>query len=175
MIQKVLFRKDNGAFGKLVSMHQSHVRGFLRRLCKNNANADDLAQDTFVIAFRQLAQFNGSGSFGGWLMSIAYRCFLQDCRQHSRLKQVYDRFSSDPDSESYSHPDRPADNLDMERAMAKLDPIQAAAITLNLSLGYSHTEVSKILGLPLGTAKSHINRGLDRLRAHMNDSYSEIN
>lgn len=154
-------------------MHQSQVRGFLRRLCKNNANADDLAQDTFVIAFRQLAQFNGSGSFGGWLMSIAYRCFLQDRRQHRRLKQVYDRFSSAPDSESYSHPDRPADNLDMERAMAKLDPIQAAAITLNLSLGYSHAEVSKILGIPLGTAKSHISRGLDCIRAQMNDSYSE--
>lgn len=154
-------------------MHQNHVRGFLRRLCKNSANADDLAQDTFVIAFKQLTQFSGTGSFGGWLLSIAYRCFLQHHRRNNYLKRLYERFSDDLAEASYPYTDQQAEYLDMERAMAKLDAIQAAAITLNLNLGYSHTEVSVILALPLGTTKSHINRGLERLRQYMNSSSSE--
>lgn len=145
----------------------------MRRLCKNDANADDLAQDTFVIAFKRLAQFNGSGSFGGWLLSIAYRCFLQHHRRNRYLKQLYQRFSNGLTETSKVYADQKAEYLDMERAMAKLDAIQAAAITLNLNLGYSHSEVSEILALPLGTTKSHINRGLERLRQYMNQSSSE--
>lgn len=145
----------------------------MRRLCKNDANADDLAQDTFVIAFKRLAQFNGSGSFGGWLLSIAYRCFLQHHRRNRYLKRLYQRFSDGLTETSTVYADQKAEYLDMERAMAKLDAIQAAAITLNLNLGYSHSEVSEILALPLGTTKSHINRGLERLRQYMNQSSSE--
>lgn len=142
-------------------------------MCKNNANADDLAQDTFVIALRQLSQFNGRGSFGGWLLSIAYRCFLQHHRRNRYLKQLAERFSGHVAEPSIAYVDQQAEHLDLERAMAKLGAIQAAAITLNMNLGYSHAEVSVILALPLGTTKSHINRGLERLRQYMNQSSSE--
>jgi DNA-directed RNA polymerase specialized sigma24 family protein len=74
LIHRVLL-DDNKASGELVKMHQSHVRGFLRRLCKTHSIADDLAQDTFVIVFRQLAKLEGIGSFEGWVMCIAYRFF----------------------------------------------------------------------------------------------------
>jgi RNA polymerase sigma-70 factor (ECF subfamily) len=68
---------------------------------------------------------------------------------------------------------KPEDKLDLERGLAKLEPIQAAAITLNLSMGYSHAEVSLILEIPLGTAKSHITRGMERLRQLISDSDKE--
>ena len=54
------------AFARLVRLHQSNIRGFLRRLCRHQQTADDLAQDVFEIAYRRLGQFSGSGSFSGW-------------------------------------------------------------------------------------------------------------
>ena len=173
LIQRVLLRNDNKAFGELVSMHQSHVRGFLRRLCKTDSIADDLAQDTFVIAFRQLAKFRGSGSFKGWLLRIAYRCFLQNYRQQKQLNKFYEFLTQKQSNDADIFMNMPEEKLDLERGLAKLEPIQAAAITLNLSMGYSHAEISLILDIPLGTAKSHISRGMERLRKLMSDSEKE--
>jgi RNA polymerase sigma factor (sigma-70 family) len=173
LIHRVLLNDDNKAFGELVNMHQSHVRGFLRRLCKTDSIADDLAQDTFVIAYRQLAKFKGTGSFEGWLLRIAYRCFLQNYRQQKQLKRLYDLVIRQQADHTSSAPVHPEDKLDLERALAKLETIQAAAITLNISMGYSHAEVSLILDIPLGTTKSHINRGMNCLRQLMNDAAHE--
>jgi RNA polymerase sigma-70 factor (ECF subfamily) len=173
LIYRVLLKNDNKAFGELVSMHQSHVRGFLRRLCKYDSIADDLAQDTFVIAFRQLAKFKGSGSFEGWLLRIAYRCFLQNYRRQKQLKRFYEFLTQQQSNDADIFMNKPEEKLDLERGLAKLEPIQAAAITLNLSMGYSHAEVSLILDIPLGTTKSHITRGMERLRQLMSGSDKE--
>lgn len=170
LIHRVLLNDDNKAFGELVKIHQSHVRGFLRRLCKSESIADDIAQDTFVIAFRQLAKFKGGGSFEGWLLRIAYRCFLQSYRQQKQLRRLYDMVSRQQTDHTSNLQAQPEEKLDLERALTKLDTLQAAAITLNISMGYSHTEVSLILDIPLGTTKSHINRGMHRLRQLMKDS-----
>jgi RNA polymerase sigma-70 factor (ECF subfamily) len=173
LIHRVLLRNDNKAFGELVNMHQSHVRGFLRRLCKSDSIADDLAQDTFVIAFRQLAKFKGIGSFEGWLLRIAYRCFLQNYRRQKQLKRFYEILRLQQSNDTSVVMVKPEEQLDLERGMARLEPVQAAAITLSLSMGYSHAEVSLILEIPLGTAMSHISRGMDRLRQIMNDPDKE--
>lgn len=164
---------NNEAFGRLVRLHQSKIRGFLRRLCKHKETADDIAQDVFVIAYQRLGQFSGSGSFGGWLLSIAYRCFLQHQRQQKRLYSMHEQLQYGGDElTDGSHKLQP-ENLDLERAMAQIEASQAAAITLNLSLGYSHAEVSEILVLPLGTVKSQINRGIKKLRELMTDNSEE--
>src|SRR6201996_6937105 len=73
---------DAAAFGALVREHQSRVRGFLRRLTRGDAAlADDLAQETFLEAFRKIAQYRGEGSFGGWLCGIAWSRFLMERRK----------------------------------------------------------------------------------------------
>lgn len=59
--------------------------------------------------------------------------------------------------------------VDLERALAQIQSPQAAAITLNLSMGYSHSEISDILDLPLGTVKSHITRGITKLKELMTE------
>lgn len=63
--------------------------------------------------------------------------------------------------------------LDLERALAQIEETQAAAITLNVSLGYSHSEISDILELPLGTVKSQINRGVKKLKELMTENTDE--
>jgi RNA polymerase sigma factor (sigma-70 family) len=161
---KAAMQHDIDAFGALVSLHQARVRGFLRRLCRDHASADDLAQESFLLAWRKLKDYRAQGSFNAWLCSIAYRCFLQSRRSHKReveMTQLYGlQHCADETDEA-----QPLLQRTLERAMATLSGQEAAAITLNITLGYSHSEVATILELPLGTVKSLIARGLPKLRA----------
>ena len=87
----------------------------MRRLCKTDSIADDLAQDTFVIAFRQLAKFKGSGSFEGWLLRIAYRCFLQNYRRQKQLKRFYEILRLQQSNDTSVVMVKPEEQLDMDR------------------------------------------------------------
>src|SRR5689334_14344277 len=81
LVARVLASDDRHAFATLVRRHQSTVRGLLRRLtCGDAARADDLAQETFLRAYRGLASLRGSAKLSSWLLSIAYRTFLDDAR-----------------------------------------------------------------------------------------------
>ncbi|HET7536935.1 MAG TPA: RNA polymerase sigma factor, partial [Candidatus Didemnitutus sp.] len=73
LIARVLFQEDQAAFGELVRRHQSAVRHFLRHLTKGDAAlADDLAQETFVQAYRNLSRFENRATFATWLLGIAH-------------------------------------------------------------------------------------------------------
>lgn len=145
----------------------------MRRLTGNEQIADDISQDAFVIAYRRLGQFSGSGSFGGWLLSIAYRCFLQHQRQLRRQLLVHEQFQYHNIFLADTCNRNQSEHLDLERALAQLETTEAAVITLNLSMGYSHSEISEILGVPLGTVKSRINRSLKKLKNLMTGNEDE--
>ena len=157
---------DNAAFGALVRQHQSKVRGFLRRLTRGNAAlADDLAQETFFEAWRKIAQYRAEGTFSGWLCGIAWSRFLMDRRKRKEepLEDADETSSFDPGP---AH----AAKLDLEKAMARLTASERAALTLCYSLGHSHGEAAAILDLPLGTVKSHVLRGREKLQAMLETS-----
>jgi RNA polymerase sigma-70 factor (ECF subfamily) len=149
---------DSAAFALLVRQNQSPLRGFLRRLTRgDHALADDLAQETMLEAWRKLAQFRGAGSFAGWLNRIAWSRFLMEARKRKpELLEDLPEQSIEPSPEAA---------LDLERAMRKLSANERAALTLCYALGHSNEEASAILGLPLGTVKSHILRGREKLAA----------
>ena len=151
---------DVAAFGVLVRLHQGRLRGFLLRMTRGNAAlADDLAQETFLEAFRKISQF-GQGSFFGWLCAIAYSRFLMEARKRrlEPLDEAADMPDDAPDSEIAS-----LTRIDLERAMGRLVPAQRAALTLCFAFGLSHEEAATTLNMPVGTIKSHISRGRDRL------------
>jgi RNA polymerase sigma factor (sigma-70 family) len=88
LVAHLLATSDIDAFGALVRLHQSSLRGFLVRMTRgNHALADDLAQETFLEAYRRIAQFRGPGTFRGWLFRIAYSRFLMTMRQR-KLKPL---------------------------------------------------------------------------------------
>ena len=148
------------AFGVLVRQHQSKLRGFLLRMTRgNHALADDLAQETFLEAFRKIAQY-GSGSFFGWLCAIAYSRYLMEARK--RKLESLDEAAEMPDGAPNPETASLA-RLDLEQALARLAPVQRAALTLCFALGLSHEEAAASLNLPLGTLKSHVNRGREKL------------
>lgn len=151
---------DAAAFGVLVREHQSKVRGFLRRLTRGDAAlADDLAQETFFEAWRKIVQYRGEGSFSGWLCGIAWSRFLMDRRKRKEepAEDLDQTALFDPRSGTEAR-------LDLEKAMARLAPAESAALTLCYALGHSHGEAAEILGLPLGTVKSHVLRGREKLQ-----------
>jgi len=152
---------DAAAFGVLVRRHQGKLRGFLLRLARgNHALADDLAQETFLEAFRKIGQF-GQGSFFGWLCAIAYSRYLMEARKRKleSLDEV-DEMTDDRQSETAN-----LAKLDVEKAMARLAPAQRAALTLCFALEFSHEEAASLLNMPLGTLKSHVHRGREKLSA----------
>jgi RNA polymerase sigma factor (sigma-70 family) len=156
---------DVAAFGVLVRQHQSAVRGFLRRLTRgDHALADDLSQETFLEAHRKIAQFQGKGSFAGWLYAIAWSRFLMETRRR-KLEPLDDA----DEGETISPESGSIAKLDLERAFALLKPAERASLTLCHAAGMSHEEAAAAMKLPLGTVKSHVARGREKLKTLLKD------
>ena len=158
-------RGDRHAFARLVRAHQSRLRLQLRRLTRGDAAlADDLAQETFVQAWLHLNEFRGDARLATWLHRIALTRFLQ----HVRRPQLPVEWTGDDagEDDAASHDPRPAEGLarDVERALESLSEIQRLAVVHCFHLDLSHAEAAQVLGLPLGTLKSHLDRAKTRLR-----------
>jgi len=165
LVAKAVATGDQKDFGILVQRHQSHVRNWLRQLTSNPALADDLAQDTFIRAWNKLYSFSGQGKFLSWLMKIAYNEFLQMLRRQDRDRRLADAYKSDPVAMDIEH-SSPMDlgATDLPKMLAVLSNEERVAMVLNYAFGMSHREVSEITDMPVGTVKSHIQRGKDRIR-----------
>ncbi len=86
LVARVLVDDDQHAYGELVRRHQSSVRGLLRQLTRGDvALADDLAQDAFVRAYKNIRSFRGEAKFSTWLYRIAYNRFREDSRKRKEL------------------------------------------------------------------------------------------
>jgi RNA polymerase sigma factor (sigma-70 family) len=156
---------DRHAFARLVRAHQSRVRLQLRRLTQGDAAlADDLAQETFVQAWLHLNDFRGDARLATWLHRIALTRFLQHVRR-PRLPVEWSEHDAD-DDRGPAHDPRAAEGLarDVERALQALSEIQRLAVVHCFHLDLSHAEAAQVLGLPLGTLKSHLDRAKTRLR-----------
>ena len=163
LIARALVRQDQAAFGELVRRHQSAVRNFLRHLTRDDlAMADDLAQETFVRAWQNLARFQGRSPFSTWLLGIAHNHW-RNARRRPRAIQVeqqhLDQLEPTPSP-------APLSDLreDLSRALSSLAPDEQTVLHLCYQQGLSHSEIAEILDWPLGTVKTHLNRGKEKLR-----------
>jgi RNA polymerase sigma-70 factor (ECF subfamily) len=161
LVARALLADDRRAFEQLVRRHQGMVRAQLRRLLHHDeAAADDLAQEVFLLAWRKLDQFRGEASFGTWLYRIAWSCFLQARRRKSALAEDAD------EAEPPAAPDPPIDlQLDFARALRRLSEAEQAVLLHCVQLGLSHEEAAFVLSMPLGTVKTHALRGKAKLKS----------
>lgn len=154
---------DDGAFNELVQRRQKRVRDMLRRLCGNHALADDLAQQTFVQAWHGIRALRDPGAFGGWLKRVAINAWLAEARRAlAPIDDDEDAFLAAADPAP--SPERSAGGIDLERALAQLAPGQRLCVVLAHGEGMTHAEIAESTGLPLGTVKSHVLRGSDKLK-----------
>jgi len=162
LVARVLLGNDRRAFEQLLRRHQGMVRAQLRRLLHGDeATADDLAQETFLLAWRKLDQFRGDARFATWLYRIAYACFLQFLRKRSWP-------SDDGEIERLAASPQPVDlHLDLERAMRCLSTAEQTVLLHCVQLGLSHEEAAYVLTMPLGTVKTHAMRGKAKLKTRL--------
>jgi len=153
-------RGSQAAFQQLVERHQQAVRGFLRRACADAGDADDLAQETFLAAWSSLWNYRGGASFRSWLCAIAWKKALTLKRGRGRERRRMEALSEPTRGEIC-----PDARLDLTSALSALPAEQRAAVALCLGGDFSHAEAAHALGLPLGTIKSHVQRGRAKLLA----------
>jgi len=174
LIARALVADDRHAFAELVKRHQSSVRACLRKLTAgNHALADDLSQEAFVLAWRNLKSFRQEARFSTWLYRIATNCWLADARKRKeellgdRAQDVADEAEDAMPHIDDAHGDHARGSslkLDMERAMGVLSEAERAAIVQCYHNDLTHEEAAYVLNCPVGTVKTHVLRGKQKLK-----------
>ena len=162
------------AFNQLVSEYQTPVYNLAFRMLTDPAGAEDVAQDTFVAAFRKIHTFH-TGNFRAWLMRIA----ANSCRDHLRSARVRRSVSLEALEESpsfvvqdtggtpESHTLRRELAGMIQETLGRLPADQRMAVVLVDVQEYSYGEAAQIMGVPIGTVKSRLSRGRLTLRDHL--------
>ena len=164
LVARVVSGQDVDAFGELIRRHQSHVRNFLRKLTGDFTLADDLAQDCFIHAWDKLQTYSGRGSFIGWLLKVAYTTFLQSKRKSKRYAEILKEVGHATEAESRTHTVQSEEVGDLEHFLAVLTEEERAVMVMSYACGLSHREISEATTMPVGTVKSVIHRGKQKIR-----------
>jgi len=159
---------DTGAHEAIYRAFELPVRTLARRLVPRRAAADDLTQDVFVEVLTRLSQFDGRGSFAGWLRAIT----VNRCLMHLRSPWQRARRALDPEDEQAwadpgaEHPVKDRSRLlDLERALARLGPTPRVVVWLHDVEGYTHAEIGALFGATASFSKSQLARAHERLRS----------
>lgn len=173
LIARVLRSDDRNAYSELVRRHQSALRASLRKLTGNPELADDIAQETFILAWRKIGSFRFEARFSTWLYRIAFNAW------QSSLRRKHESPLEEGDAEaggietSETETDHTGVRHDLTRAMKSLNDAERAAILQCYYNDLSHEEAAYVLGIPLGTLKSNVLRAREKLRAILTDYQSD--
>jgi len=150
---------DRGAYADLVRRRQASVRSLMRRCAGDATLADDLAQQVFFQVWLRIGTLKQAEAFGGWLKRLAISIWLQHQRKHDALHGA-DELGGDegPSRETTGI------GMDLDRALDTLPDVVRLCIVLSYQEGMTHAEIADVTELPLGTVKSHINRGTQKLQ-----------
>jgi RNA polymerase sigma-70 factor (ECF subfamily) len=161
---------DGTAFEALYRQHATRLYNLACRMAGGTAEADDLLQDIFLLAYRKLGSFRGDSALGTWLYRLAMNHCLDVLRnRQSRMGQMTDSMD-EPDAAPVAAPGPPlgtVSRIDLERAIEALPPACRAAFLLHDVEGFGHREVAEILGISDGTSKSQVHKARLRIRAHL--------
>ncbi|HET8600822.1 MAG TPA: ECF RNA polymerase sigma factor SigK [Segeticoccus sp.] len=162
-------RGDEAAFGRLYDEVSPRLFGLIRRVVRDPAQAEEVTQEVFLEIWQHSARFDeGRGSPLSWMLTIAHRRAVDRVRAaeaSARREATYQDTHQDVDFDMTAELAQSSlEAQRVRRAMASLTSAQRGALELAYFGGYTHTEVAKLLDLPLGTAKTRIRDGLIRLR-----------
>jgi RNA polymerase sigma-70 factor (ECF subfamily) len=161
---------SQSAFEQIVRRYQRPVITLIARIVGDRALAEDLAQDTFVKAFRHLAAFDPARRLSSWLFRIAHNTAIDQLRRSRSAQSQIESASIDPDQ-----PDEPIsaptpDPLEHEAlgralqdALAQLRPDYRAAIALRYDEGLPFDEIGRVLNVPEVTVRTHVHRARKEL------------
>ena len=163
---------DGEAFRVLVERHSRRAFQLAFRMTRNEQDAEDVVQESFLRAYRQLGRFESRANFGTWLYRIVANCSVDLMRsKQARHDQVrgdsLDEVMEMPAADAPG-PDRMAQSAEIQErvqtALAGLSPLERAAFTLRHYEGRSIDEISAALGLGTSAAKHSVFRAVKKLR-----------
>jgi RNA polymerase sigma-70 factor (ECF subfamily) len=158
---------DTEAYSALVKEHQKMVHAMAFRMTGSLADAEDLTQETFLRAFRQLDSFRSESKFSTWLCQIAVNLGLNWQARENRRGDVHSKWAADAISENFSQSGFP-DELSrrVQNALDKLPAKQRAAIVLTVYEDCNHAEAAKILNCTEATISWRVFAARQKLK-HM--------
>ena len=160
---------DDDAFAMLVQQHSRRVFQLAFRMTRNEQDAEDIVQESFLRAYRQLGSFQARADFGTWLYRIVANCAVDLMRtRHHRVRRQTDAIDDDTPAAHDQTPERLARSAEarrlVESALSDLSALERAAFTLRHHEGRSIEEVCRILDLGQSAAKHAVFRAVRKLR-----------
>lgn len=153
---------DRDQFILQVRKQQDALRSYLLALCAGNqADADDIAQESLVKAYLVIDRYRDSGKFKYWLFKIAYNSFLN----HVAAKRQYDSIEEAESAVATDSADNVFAHQQLYLALSTLPPKERSAVTLYYLSGYSVKEIADITGSSVDAVKKQMSRGRDKLKA----------
>ncbi len=163
---RLVLAGEREAFAALVERYQHRLVAALRRLGPDPHACEDLAQEVFLIAFRELRRFDPSrGSFAGWLFTIAHRrCLHELARHRPRLGPA-----PEPATPATSEARACAEELaaQLESALRRLPGELRRAFAMRVSGQLAYAEIAALEGVAEGTVRARVSRARERLRASL--------
>jgi RNA polymerase sigma-70 factor, ECF subfamily len=162
-------RGDEAAFAALYDATSRRLYGLVLRIVRDPAMSEEVTQEVYLDVWRHSARFDAQrGSAISWLMTIAHRTAVDRVRASEASRRRDDAHAAThQDVEFDTTAESAQASLEAQRvrrALTTLTDAQRSAVELAYLGGYTHTEVARLLDLPLGTAKTRIRDGLIRLR-----------
>lgn len=178
IISRVLQGEKN-AYAELVNRYQNYVFTLTLRFTKNREDAEEVAQDIFVKAYRALSDFRGASKFSTWLYTIVNTTCITFLRKkrlatHSLDDERTFELADSQDSGLRANLVEQKSKINMvNQAIALLNPDDAEIITLFYKSEQSLEEIAAILGLETNTAKVRLHRARQRLKDKMEKHFAE--
>ncbi len=173
---------DNYAFDLLVKRYKEPLLNFVYRFVGEREEAEDIVQETFLRLFKNKHYYREIAKFSTWIYTIAGNLAKTELRRRKRRKllSISNFMSSDKDydiPDEDSNPEREANTVItdkiIQKAIDKLSPKFKQVILLRDVQGFSYEEIAEIVGIPLGTVKSRVNRARLKLQEDLQQLMNE--
>ncbi len=164
---------DKDALECFYERYSTQVFSLARYMLKDEAIAEEIAQDVFLAVWQKASTFKANrGSPKGWLMSIAHHRVIDHVRSAKRARASMDRMAQEMASLEKLYQVRTEDEAlrniesqEIAKALQSIPEAQRTVILMSYFQGYSQSEIAEILDQPLGTVKTRIRLGMQKLRS----------
>ena len=164
---------DEGAYDYLVSKYLRRVVSVAWNIVHNTHDAEDLAQEAFVRAYRNLGRFRDGEPFGPWIYRIVTNLALDVVKHRARFR--HEEITEQEPAARRDQADLPAETnelaLRIDAALESLPEMQRVVARLSLVEGFDHAEIAGMMGLSEGTVRSHLSLARRKLRKELDDLY----
>lgn len=159
---------DEDAYQKILNLYKGRIFSYVYRMVRNYHDAEDITYDTFIKCFKALARFDTSKKFSTWLFTIAHNTTLDFFRRHKQDYEYCDeQHGIVDDLEEKIEKKKKMEKI--EKALAKLPPLDRELIILFHKEEYSYKEICDILEIPVTTIKTRLHRARKKLGKLVNE------